>query len=294
MVKSPQNDLSAYLINAVNIGIYDELEFKKIEIDDLEFFNLLHFEFNFFSENIENYMAIKEHFKFPDERYVLIAIKEKPKYIPKLDSFSITDSFLIDSLNLLINETYPINSRNEIISKSCEYLNILNEFFNSKNNHKESFENVLEKIYDIDFNENDIIKELQEYRIDYLQNPDMYFEEVNDVAFDKKCELEIERIKINQTHIQPKAQVENTLQWIGEQTEFIELSKALILNGSITGNGNQEDKINQLANLLNFKINNPYKLLNDIKTTRNNGSETLFLDKLKKTFFDYITLEKKK
>lgn len=294
MVKSPQNNLSAYLINAVNIGIYNELEFKKIELTDLDFFNLLHFEFNFFFENIENYMAIKEHFKFPDERYVLIDIKEKPKYIPKLDSFSITDSFLIDSLNLLINETYPINSRNEIISKSCEHLNILNEFFNSKNNHKVSFDNVLEKIYDIDFNENDIIKELQEYRIDYLQNPDMYFEEVNDVTFDKKCELEIERIKINQTHILPKAQVENTLQWIGEQTEFIELSKALILNGSITGKGNQEDKINQLANLLNFKINNPYKLLNDIKTTRNNGSETLFLDKLKKTFFDYITLEKKK
>jgi hypothetical protein len=84
----------------------------------------------------------------------------------------------------------------------------------------------------------------------------------------------------------------NTLKWTGEQTEFIELFKALILNGSITGTGNQLDKINQLASLLNFEINNPYKLLNDIKTTRNNGSETLFLDKLKKTFYDYITLEK--
>ena len=86
----------------------------------------------------------------------------------------------------------------------------------------------------------------------------------------------------------------NSLNWNGTQTEFIELAKALIENGNITGTGNQEDKINQLANLLNFKINNPYKLLNDIKNTRNDESETLFLDKLKRTFFNYITLEKKK
>lgn len=86
----------------------------------------------------------------------------------------------------------------------------------------------------------------------------------------------------------------NSLNWNGTQTEFIELAKALIENGNITGTGNQEDKIHQLANLLNFKINNPYKLLNDIKNTRNDESETLFLDKLKRTFFNYITLEKKK
>lgn len=86
----------------------------------------------------------------------------------------------------------------------------------------------------------------------------------------------------------------NSLNWNGTQTEFIELTKALIENGNITGTGNQEDKIHQLANLLNFKINNPYKLLNDIKNTRNDESETLFLDKLKRTFFNYITLEKKK
>lgn len=106
--------------------------------------------------------------------------------------------------------------------------------------------------------------------------------------FKKHINTMIENDNLNST----KPTNKNTLKWTGEQTEFIELFKALILNGSITGTGNQLDKINQLASLLNFEINNPYKLLNDIKTTRNNGSETLFLDKLKKTFYDYITTEK--
>lgn len=100
--------------------------------------------------------------------------------------------------------------------------------------------------------------------------------------------------KINVENKKTHPLLHSSLQWHGTQTQFIELSKSLILNGNITGPGNQEDNIKQLANLLNFKLNNTYKLLNDIKTIRNNGSETLFLDKLKKSLFDYITQEKKK
>ena len=84
---------------------------------------------------------------------------------------------------------------------------------------------------------------------------------------------------------------ENNLNWNGTQIEFIELVKALIENGNIKGT--QTEIIKSLSNIFNFKINNENKTINDIKN-RNNGSETLFLDKLKKTLFDYITLENKK
>ena len=84
---------------------------------------------------------------------------------------------------------------------------------------------------------------------------------------------------------------ENNLNWNGSQIEFIELVKALIENGNIKGT--QTETIKSLSNIFNFKINNENKTINDIKN-RNNGSETLFLDKLKKTLFDYITLENKK
>lgn len=84
---------------------------------------------------------------------------------------------------------------------------------------------------------------------------------------------------------------ENDLNWNGTQIEFIELVKALIENGNIKGT--QTETIKSLSNIFNFKINNENKTINDIKN-RNNGSETLFLDKLKKTLFDYITLENKK
>ena len=84
---------------------------------------------------------------------------------------------------------------------------------------------------------------------------------------------------------------ENNLNWNGTQIEFIELVKALIENGNIKGT--QTETIKSLSNIFNIKINNENKTINDIKN-RNNGSETLFLDKLKKTLFDYITLENKK
>ena len=84
---------------------------------------------------------------------------------------------------------------------------------------------------------------------------------------------------------------DNKLNWNGTQIEFIELVKALIENGNIKGT--QTETIKSLSNIFNFKINNENKTINDIKN-RNNGSETLFLDKLKKTLFDYITLVNKK
>lgn len=82
---------------------------------------------------------------------------------------------------------------------------------------------------------------------------------------------------------------ENTeVKWYSNQTEFIELIKALIENKSLRGK--QKDIITNLSRIFGIKINNPNKLIQDIKN-RNRGSETLFIDKLKTTLFDYITKE---
>lgn len=76
------------------------------------------------------------------------------------------------------------------------------------------------------------------------------------------------------------------LKWNGNQTELIELVKALIENKSIEGL--QKDIIKNFTDLFGFEIKNPDKLIQDIKK-RNNGSETLFLDKLKTKLVDFIS-----
>lgn len=77
----------------------------------------------------------------------------------------------------------------------------------------------------------------------------------------------------------------NKLAWKGTQTELIELIKALIENGSIKG-ASQKNIIDLFAKFLNINIKHPDKIIQDIKK-RNNDSETLFLDKLKSTLYDY-------
>lgn len=81
------------------------------------------------------------------------------------------------------------------------------------------------------------------------------------------------------------------VKFYGTQTEFIELIKALTENGNLKGI--QKDNIEICSKFFDIEIKYPAKLINDFKI-RNNGSETLFLDKIKKSLFDYITLEKKK
>lgn len=81
------------------------------------------------------------------------------------------------------------------------------------------------------------------------------------------------------------------LKWQGTQTQFIELTKALIENGSVKGL--QKDVIASLSQFLNIKIKNPDKTIQDIKN-RNVGSETLFLNDLKTSLYNFISLEKEK
>lgn len=63
MIKAPKTKIEVFLYNAINIEIYKELEENYLDgINTLDFFNLLYSELEFYLNNSENYLAIKEHF----------------------------------------------------------------------------------------------------------------------------------------------------------------------------------------------------------------------------------------
>lgn len=76
-----------------------------------------------------------------------------------------------------------------------------------------------------------------------------------------------------------------TLKWKGTKADFVELSKALILSDMF--NGTQKEIVEKLSTFLEIDIKNYDQKLIQIKG-RNNGSETLFLNKLKQNLDNYF------
>lgn len=114
------------------------------------------------------------------------------------------------------------------------------------------------------------------------ENFEVIFE---DDFFNDSFSFELKAMAINNTSF---SNITN-IQWQGSQTDLIELIKSLIENGAVKGI--QKDIINSFTSFFEIEIKNPDKLITDIKK-RNIGSETLFIDKLKKSLYDYITKEK--
>ena len=170
--------------------------------------------------------------------------------------------------------------------EEIDFVNTEIQRYNNSINDLEQLEGTLNYLTDLGSDIDAFISESQLYTFHYIDFLDIFDYKKRDrsiLSFTKIIDfLEIKKLN-------PKN--ENNLNWNGTQIEFIELVKALIENGNIKGT--QTEIIKSLSNIFNFKINNENKTINDIKN-RNNGSETLFLDKLKKTLFDYITLENKK
>jgi RteC protein len=144
------------------------------------------------------------------------------------------------------------------------------------------------------------IKYLIEIKTEFQQDSGLL--DFGDDNFLKKCNLEIDKLKelleIENTNptlkIQTITEPQKTLNWQGDKIEFLELIKALIVNGTIDINKNsQKETITILSKVFNIEIKNPDQTINKIKL-RNNGSETLFLDKLKTSLFKHITVPTKK
>ena len=87
-------------------------------------------------------------------------------------------------------------------------------------------------------------------------------------------------IKVNSNEI------DNNLQWYGSKTELIELTKALIENGSLKGK--QEKIFESIQKVFNFELKNIDQAITKFNT-RHPETETKFLDKLKKSLVQYIS-----
>lgn len=74
------------------------------------------------------------------------------------------------------------------------------------------------------------------------------------------------------------------LKWNGKKTELVELIKSLIEHGSIEGSGVELAEI--FGNFFRIELNNFDQTVQKI-ANRSQGSETLFLDKLKTSFINY-------
>ena len=88
-------------------------------------------------------------------------------------------------------------------------------------------------------------------------------------------------IEVNSNDISQKATFKTNF----KQIELVELIKALIENGNI--DGNKMDIFEQFGKFFNTEINRPFNKMEDLKD-RNNDSETIFLDKLKVSLYEFI------
>lgn len=204
---------------------------------------------------------------------------------------------IITSLNKLDHETFyyvrnRISKKYLVYKKIISFQNELDTDLKDKNTNNDE-PNELKAPTIIDFKNEDEDEDLlnmhatAENFIKFISNRITSLCLINKFLEQRNQELERE---LNKTRPRVLA-TENLLNWNGTQTEFIELIKALVENGNIKGT--QTEIISKLSNVFNIDIKHPNKLITDIKK-RNNGSETLFLDKLQKSLLDYITQEKKK
>ena len=119
------------------------------------------------------------------------------------------------------------------------------------------------------------------------ENPiKIYIDRASLLEFNYFLTDEINKIKQeNSNQLAPN----NKLTWHGSKTELVELIKSLIEAGSLKGletgsiKGTQKDIFKIFENFFGFDLNNFEQTIQKI-TKRSNGSETLFIDKLKHNF----------
>lgn len=288
IIKTPQQNLEAFLTTDLNIVIFEELtesEDYADLYDPLEFFNLLYSEFEFYYNNDENYLNIKNHFN------KLTFINEKQKY------------YLFWALReLIIDELHHFESPNTIQKKSSKIIeNIFNKLYEKFNPN-----NVVElttKPYDFQVVKNHIetlssdkekINYLIVQKADYLQNRKGWIlEDPWETSFKEKCELEITKLKsLIQTDkpqqsikiVQPTEQ--EKLAWHGTPLEFTELVKSLLLTNKISPELSQKEIFNRLKAFFNIESFNENDKLKDIRKRTN--TPTPFINTLETSLNNWI------
>ena len=125
--KSPQEKIQAYLYNEINIELYEDFSIcYKTETDLLKFFNKLFIEFEFFCNNVNNYLEITDHFVFSEMGYLFW--NDENHFNHKTENEKLFELFnLYECLTKLIQFHFPENKRAGVKIKTCEYIIKLGE-----------------------------------------------------------------------------------------------------------------------------------------------------------------------
>jgi RteC protein len=293
-IKVPQGNLEAFLDNDFNIEIYEDLtekgEYEGL-FDPLLFFNLLYEEFNFFYTNSMRYLDIKNHFK---EHYSITEIE-----IKDFDYIDMKKYYFLWAINELIDKEFE-NEKNAVTLRSCEYVEILyteikNHIYpnNDNNNFKFDFDEVKIYLETIELTK-DKISYLTVKKTDYLQNKTDFLDSAWEVSFDKKCTLEIDKLKefqkIETTNITVENQVVEpplkTLNWQGTTLEFSELSKALCESGLIGKVKNDKEVFESMKQFFNVE---DFDKSDKLKQVRNRTKElTPLINRLEVALTNWI------
>ncbi|WP_242120937.1 RteC domain-containing protein [Aestuariivivens sediminicola] len=219
-----------------------------------------------------------------------------------------------ESYNKLIADSFEkernILLENKIFFWGCNFNTYKNTYINRLKDFKEEFEDA-EEIDFIRSESNELInlhlqvpffsfiKTKTQKKIGYsITKKQNYLSEIAsslgyelNFSYDDEDGYEFIYLTENINNSKSQSNNQNNIEWLGNQTEFIELIKALIENGTLKGT--QKDIIKCTSRFFNIEIKNPDKLLTDIKK-RNIGSETLFLDRLKSSLYNYIIKENRR
>jgi hypothetical protein len=289
IIKSPQDNIEAYLYNEINIELFDENMFH--EPERLIFFNLLFKEFEFFCENNNNYLSIINYFESYNTYYISDELNED-ELEKEREKFADLQ-LLYDYLDRLIENKYPKNTRTGVLLKSCEYIESINnrvsDLFMTGIEPINNFYRLQESIESLS-NEEKLI-ELVKYKHLYLNFP-FGFQKSTGNSFEVSCELEIQKIneliKYETTQPQQTDQKQtkeiNSLKWQGTPLQFAELTKALKQSNLISPEISQKDFFKIMKQIFNVdefdegdklkeirkRTNTTTPLLNILETSLNN------------------------
>jgi hypothetical protein len=287
IIKTPQTDVQAFLYSELNIEIFEDLtenaDYDGL-FDPLYFLNFLYSEFEFYNHNDENYLNIKTHFNN------LTFESEKQKYY-----------FFWALRELIIDELHHFESPNTIQKKSSEIIeNIFDQLYN-KFKPTEEAEPIINP-YDFELvkthletlqNDKEKINYLILQKTNYLQSRKGWIlDDPWETSFDKKCELEITKLKEllktpppqqSKSNAQP---IKNTLNWQGTQLEFTELIKALLLSNKISPELSQKEVFNRLKEFFNVDAFNENDKIRDIRNRTN--TPTPFINTLETSLDNWI------
>jgi len=139
----------------------------------------------------------------------------------------------------------------------------------------------------------DFLKNFNEYVPNRLRDGESKFEN-----FLFSCRQISEWIEKRKEELEPKQPLStekealeySIIQFKGTKTEFIELVNALIANGNLLEEGEREkdNAFKILSEIFGVNTENHNQVLEGFKK-RNNGKETMFLDKLKKSLLEKIS-----